>query len=127
MRTNRSNGFAVILIALGALILLGKLSPLLGSVLGGLFGILFAVAMIALGYYGIRRGNAFFGWIVLFFGILSLISKLAWLIVPAIGIGIIIYGVSYLEGTMDIDMNNEFTYERMTDRIGGMESHERVS
>jgi len=33
----------------------------------------------------------------------------------------------YLEGTMDIDMNNEFTYERITDRIGGMESHERVS
>jgi len=98
MRTNRTNGFAVILIALGALILLGKLSPLLGSVLGGLFGILFAVAMIALGYYGIRRGNAFFGWIVLFFGILSLISKLAWLIVPAIGIGIIIYGVSLLRG-----------------------------
>jgi hypothetical protein len=98
MKNNRSSGFAVILIALGALILLGKLTPLLGSVVGGLFGLLFAVLMVALGYYGIRRGNAFFGWIVLIFGILSLISKLAWLIVPAIGIGIIIYGVSLLKG-----------------------------
>lgn len=88
MRTNRSNAFAVILIALGILILLGKLTPLLGN----LFGILLAVAMVALGYYGIRRGNAFFGWIILILGIISLINKLAWLIVPALGIGLILYG-----------------------------------
>lgn len=94
MRTNRPNGFAVVLIALGALILLGKLTPLLGS----LFGILFSVLVIALGYYGIRRGNAFFGWIVLIFGIISLISKLAWIIVPVLGIGLIVYGISSLKG-----------------------------
>ncbi|GGH34956.1 hypothetical protein [Paenibacillus segetis] len=94
MRTNRPNGFAVVLIALGALILLGKLTPLLGS----LFGILFSVLVIALGYYGIRRGNAFFGWIVLIFGIFSLISKLAWIIVPVLGIGLIVYGISSLKG-----------------------------
>ncbi|MNP76908.1 hypothetical protein D3C76_1742380 [compost metagenome] len=54
--------------------------------------------MIALGYYGIKRGNAFFGWIVLFLGIISLISKLAWLIVPVLGIGLIVYGISSLKG-----------------------------
>ncbi|GIP54652.1 hypothetical protein [Paenibacillus vini] len=94
MRTNRPNGFAIILIALGVLILLGKLTPFLGS----LFGLVLAVAMIALGYYGIKRGNAFFGWIVLFLGIISLISKLAWLIVPVLGIGLIVYGISSLKG-----------------------------
>ncbi|WP_334076158.1 MULTISPECIES: LiaF transmembrane domain-containing protein [Paenibacillus] len=92
MKTNRPNGFAIILIALGVLILLGKLTPFLGS----LFGLVISVVMIALGYYGIRRGNAFFGWIVLFFGVISLISKLAWLIVPVLGIGLIVYGISSL-------------------------------
>lgn len=94
MKTNRPNGFAMILIALGVLILLGKLTPFLGSI----FGLVIAVIMIGLGYYGIRRGNAFFGWVILFFGVISLISKLAWLIVPAIGIGLIIYGISSLKG-----------------------------
>ncbi|WP_223070412.1 LiaF transmembrane domain-containing protein [Paenibacillus caui] len=92
MRNSGSKGFAIILIALGALIILGKLTPFLGS----LFGLVIAIAMIALGYYGIRRGNAFFGWIVLAIGVLSLIAKLAWLIVPVLGIGLILYGISVL-------------------------------
>ncbi|MEF2968444.1 hypothetical protein V3851_21735 [Paenibacillus sp. M1] len=94
MKTNRSKGLAVILIALGVLILLGKLTPFLGN----LFGLVVAAAMIALGYYGIRRGNAFMGWIVLFFGVIYMISKLAWLIIPVLGIGLIVYGVSALKG-----------------------------
>ncbi|EES73242.1 hypothetical protein POTG_01994 [Paenibacillus sp. oral taxon 786 str. D14] len=94
MRTNRPNVFAIVLIALGALILLGKLTPFLGS----LFGLVIAIVMIGLGYYGIRRGNAFFGWLVLIFGVISLISKLAWLIVPLLGIGLIVYGISSLRG-----------------------------
>lgn len=92
MKNSGSKGIAIILIALGALILLGKLTPFIGS----LFGLAVAVIMIALGYYGIRRGNAFFGWIVLGLGVLFLISKLAWIIVPVLGIGLILYGVSVL-------------------------------
>ncbi|MBP2002016.1 putative membrane protein [Paenibacillus shirakamiensis] len=93
MKTNRPSGFAVVLIALGVLILIGKLTPLLGS----LFGILISLVVIGLGYYGIRKGNAFFGWIILFFGVVSLLSKLAWIIVPLLGIGLIVYGFSALK------------------------------
>ncbi|GIO38405.1 hypothetical protein J41TS12_32660 [Paenibacillus antibioticophila] len=94
MRNKNSKGLAILLIALGALILLGKLTPFLGS----LFGLLIAVAMVGLGYYGIKQGNAFFGWVILIIGLIVLISKLAWLIIPVLGIGLIIYGISTLKG-----------------------------
>ncbi|GIO43912.1 MULTISPECIES: hypothetical protein [Paenibacillus] len=94
MRNRNSKGLAILLIALGALILLGKLTPFLGS----LFGLLIAVAMVGLGYYGIKQGNAFFGWVILIIGLIVLISKLAWLIIPVLGIGLIIYGISTLKG-----------------------------
>lgn len=92
MRRSQPNSFAIVLIVIGVLILLGKLTPFLGS----LFGVIFSLLLIALGYYGIRRGNSFFGWIILFFGIVSLISKLAWLIVPLLGVGLIVYGIASL-------------------------------
>lgn len=94
MKNRNSKGLAILLIALGALILLGKLTPFLGS----LFGLLIAVAMVGLGYYGIKQGNAFFGWVILIIGLIVLISKLAWLIIPVLGIGLIIYGISTLKG-----------------------------
>ncbi|MFC7678193.1 hypothetical protein [Paenibacillus sp. GCM10028914] len=93
MRSSKGNGIGILLIALGALVLLGVLGPLLGW----LFSLLIPVAMIALGYYGIRRGNTFFGWIVLGIGVLSLIGKLSWIIGPILGIVLIVYGVSRLK------------------------------
>ncbi|WP_138495318.1 hypothetical protein [Paenibacillus pinistramenti] len=98
MRNGGSKGLAVILIVIGVLIIFGKFTPLLGHLFGFFFGLIFAVAMIALGYYGIRRGNAFFGWIVLAIGVLALIAKLAWLIVPVIGIMVVLYGISLFKG-----------------------------
>lgn len=94
MRKSKGNGIGILLIALGALVLLGVLGPLLGW----LFSLLIPVAMIALGYYGIRRGNTFFGWIVLGIGVLSLIGKLSWIIGPILGIVLIVYGVSRFKG-----------------------------
>lgn len=93
MRNSNGNGIGILLIALGALVLLGVLGPLLGW----LFSLLIPVAMIALGYYGIRRGNTFFGWIVLVIGVLSLLGKLSWIIGPILGIVLIVYGVSRLK------------------------------
>ncbi|CAI6083494.1 hypothetical protein PAECIP112173_03933 [Paenibacillus sp. JJ-100] len=92
MRMNKGNGWAIVLIAIGVLLLFGKLTPLLGHLMGYLIPIL----MIALGYYGVKRGNVMLGWIVLIIGIVSLLGKLAWLIGPIIAIGLIIWGISML-------------------------------
>ncbi|MBB6020930.1 hypothetical protein HNR77_001992 [Paenibacillus sp. JGP012] len=92
MRMNKGNGWAIVLIVLGALLLFGKLTPLLGHLMGYLIPIL----MIALGYYGVKQGNAVFGWIVLVIGILSLVGKLSWLIGPIIAIALIVWGISML-------------------------------
>ncbi|CAH1201971.1 MULTISPECIES: LiaF transmembrane domain-containing protein [Paenibacillus] len=100
MRWNKGNGWAIVFIALGVLLLFGKLTPLLGHLTGYLIPIL----MIALGYYGVKRGNVALGWIVLLIGILSLMVKLSWLIGPIIAIGLIIFGISML--------NNKRGYRR---------------
>lgn len=89
----KGNGIGILLVALGALVLLGVLGPLFGW----LFSLIIPIAMIALGYYGIRRGNTFFGWIVLGIGVLALIGKLSWIIGPVLGIILIVYGVSRLK------------------------------
>ncbi|CAM3462814.1 MULTISPECIES: hypothetical protein [Paenibacillus] len=90
MRYSRGNGLSLLLIGLGVLILLGVFAPLLGW----LFSLLLPVLMIALGYYGIRRGNALIGWIILGIGVIWLMGKLSWLIGPVLGIILIIYGLS---------------------------------
>ncbi|MGF7046207.1 putative membrane protein [Paenibacillus sp. DS2015] len=90
MQTKRGNGLAVVLIFIGALMLMGLFGPLLGR----LFGLLFPILMIALGYYGIRRGKVVIGWIILAIGLMALISKLAWFIGPLLGIILLVYGIS---------------------------------
>ncbi|MBR2569351.1 MAG: hypothetical protein IKE34_09220 [Paenibacillus sp.] len=90
----RNNVMALVLIAFGALILLGKLAPFLG----GLFGYLIPIALIALGYYGIKAGNSFFGWVFLIIGAIGLIGKFSWLIGIIFAGALIFWGVSMLKG-----------------------------
>lgn len=90
MNFKKGNGLAVVLIAIGALMLLGVFGPLLGKLLG----LVFPIILIALGYYGVRRGKVLIGWIILVIGVLSLIAKLSWILGPLLGIAIIVFGVS---------------------------------
>jgi lia operon protein LiaI len=94
MQKKKGNGLAVVLIVLGAIMLMGIALPLIH----GIFRLLFPVLLIVLGYYGIKSGRKVIGWIVLFIGIMSLISKLAWLIGPLLGVALIVWGISFLKG-----------------------------
>lgn len=94
MRQNKGNGLAVILIAIGAIMLLGMALPLIH----GIFRLLFPVILVVLGYYGIKSGRKLIGWIVMFIGVMSLIDKLSWLIGPLLGLGLVVWGISVLKG-----------------------------
>lgn len=93
MNVNRSNGFALLLIGCGVLILLGKL----GFGLGGLMSYLFPLLLIGLGYIGVKQGRGFIGWMMIILGAVILLGKLSSIFGWLLAIGLILYGVSLLK------------------------------
>lgn len=93
MKWNGKLGMALLLIALGAIILLGKL----GLHVGNLLGAIFPIIMIGLGWYGIKHGRSTIGWIVLTIGLIALIGALSGLLAFLIPIALIWFGWSMLK------------------------------
>lgn len=96
MRMNGKKGFAIMLIILGVLIILNKTGFIFGNLFGSIMGYVFPVALVLLGYLGVKNGRNFIGWILMIFGGLILFAKLSWLIGLLIAIGLIIYGWNML-------------------------------
>lgn len=93
MNRNNNSGFAILLIGLGIVILLGKFAV---GFLGGLMGYLIPLIMVGLGYYGVKNGSKFFGWAIMIIGGIILFSKLTWIFGLLLAIGFIALGVSML-------------------------------
>lgn len=93
MTMNRNTGLAVILIAIGSLILLNKF----GFGLGGFMSLLFPVALLLIGIYLIKHRSGIIGWPLVILGGVILFGKLAGLIGWLIAIVLIIYGVYMLK------------------------------
>lgn len=93
MKLNGNSGLALLLIGCGALILLGKF----GLGLGYLMSFLFPIALLGLGYIGIRNGSRFFGWVIFVIGLIALIGKFSGLFAILFAAGLIIFGVSLLK------------------------------
>jgi hypothetical protein len=83
----------LILIAFGALIIMNKFGI---HLLGPIMGYLVPVAMVGLGYLGIRRGSKL-GWIIAGIGGVILLGKLSGWLVILLAIGLILYGLSMLK------------------------------
>ncbi|ASA24085.1 hypothetical protein [Paenibacillus donghaensis] len=94
MQNNKGNGLAIVLIALGGIILLGMALPLIH----GIFRLLFPVVLVVLGYLGIKSGRKIIGWGLMFIGVMTLIAKLSWIIGPLLGVALVVWGVSVLKG-----------------------------
>jgi lia operon protein LiaI len=83
------NGLALLLIAFGALLILGKL-----GIFGFLMGLLIPILVIGLGVLAWRNGSRFLGGVIGLIGALLLLGKLSFLFVWAAAIALIIFGVS---------------------------------
>ncbi|MNP83084.1 hypothetical protein D3C76_1819210 [compost metagenome] len=53
--------------------------------------------MVALGFYSVKNGSRFLGWVIMIIGGLVLMSKLSWIIGLVLAIALIGYGVSLLK------------------------------
>jgi len=90
MRGNK--GLAIVLIALGAIILLGKMGFLIGTIIG----LLIPIAMVVVGAMAIKRGSGVIGWILVVLGAIGLLGKLSGIIGLLIAIAFIGFGISML-------------------------------
>lgn len=90
MRLNKNSGLALILIALGVIFFLN----IIGLNLGKLMGFIIPVAVIFLGYIGIKQGRTWIGWGIFLVGMIILLGKLSGLIMILISVGLILYGIS---------------------------------
>ena len=87
----RGNGLALLLIAFGVLLILGKL-----GVFGFLMGLLIPALVIGLGVLAWRNGNKVLGAIVGAVGAFMLLGKLSFLFVWIAAIALIVFGVTML-------------------------------
>ena len=90
MKLQGKNAFALILIGCGALILLGKLGP----VLGWIISLLVPIALLAFGYLAIKNGKNFIGTVLMVLGAIMLFGKLIPLIGLVVAILLIGFGIS---------------------------------
>ncbi|MCY1247992.1 hypothetical protein B1A99_27635 [Cohnella sp. CIP 111063] len=88
----RGNGLALLLIALGGLIILSKL----GFGLGWLFGLLVPILLILLGVAVWNNGSKLLGGGIAVVGGFVLLGKMSFLFVWIAAIGLIVFGVSML-------------------------------
>ncbi|MCZ8513642.1 hypothetical protein O9H85_14590 [Paenibacillus filicis] len=93
MRMNRKTGLAALLIFFGIMILCSKIGGF-HHIGHSLIGFLFPLAMVGLGYLGIKNGRSTIGWILVVIGGLILFGKLSGLIAIAVAVGLIVYGFS---------------------------------
>ncbi len=89
---NGKTAIGVVLVFLGAWMVL----KMFGISLGPIFGFLFPLILIGLGYVGIKNGKNMIGGIMLAIGIIILLGKLSGIIFFLLAIGAVALGISLL-------------------------------
>lgn len=92
MKLNKNKGLALLLIGVGLLFLL----PFIGWGIGWLIKTLLPVALMILGYIGIKNGRSILGWSLMIIGLLFLLGQFSGFIGWVLAIVLIGYGISML-------------------------------
>lgn len=95
----RGNGLAIVLIAIGALLILVKT-----GILGWMFSLLIPLLVIGLGVMAWRNGSRFLGGILGVIGAIMLLGRLSHLFVWIAAIALIVYGVSMIRSRSGVRM-----------------------
>jgi predicted membrane protein len=91
---NGKTALGVILVIIGGLIVL----RIFGFTLGPIFGYLFPIILLGLGYVGLKNGKNWIGIILIAVGAIMLLAKLSGVIFLILAIAAIIFGISILKG-----------------------------
>jgi lia operon protein LiaI len=89
---NGKTAIGVVLVFLGAWMVL----KMFGISLGPIFGFLFPLILIGLGYVGIKNGKNMIGGVMLAIGIIILLGKLSGVIFFLLAVGAVVLGISLL-------------------------------
>lgn len=91
---NGKTALGVILVALGVLVAL----RIFGISLGPIFGFLFPIILIGLGYVGMKNGKNWIGMILIAIGAIMLLVKLSGVFFLIFAIAAILIGISLIRG-----------------------------
>jgi len=90
---NGKTAIGVVLVFLGAWMVL----KMFGVSLGPVFGFLFPLILIGLGYVGMKNDKKMIGGIMVAIGVIILLGKLSGVIFLLLAIGAIVFGISLLK------------------------------
>lgn len=91
---NGKTALGVILVALGVLVVL----RIFGITFGPIFGFLFPIILIGLGYVGLKNGKNWIGIIMIAVGAIMLLVKLSGVFFLILAIAAILVGISMIRG-----------------------------
>lgn len=95
----RGNGLAILLIAIGALLILVKT-----GIIGWLFSLLIPLLVIGLGVMAWRNGSRFLGGVLGVIGAIMLLGQLSRVFVWIAAIALIVYGISMIRNRSSVRM-----------------------
>jgi len=90
---NKNSFIAILLIGFGVYLLMN----MMGIGTGWLEDFVFPIGLVVLGYFGLKNGRTFIGWLLILIGAIHLMGSLSGLFGWILAVGLIVLGYSLLK------------------------------